>query len=409
MRDLKALTQECGATMFMTMLAGLDLVCWKYARQRDLVIGSAIIDRNRPETENVIGYFLNMLLLRATIDPAMSFRQLLAQGKETAVGAYAHQDVPFATLVSELKPRQDASRNPLMQVSFIYLDFELLTTAEDLGFETSSLDVDNGASRFDLTLACWELPDAGIHSYMEYNRDLYDGARIRAMLRHLGRILEEAAAHPDRPLAELRMLDDGERDRLVVDFQPTGPAPETVLHAGVDDAIRHRSDHPALVLGGQSMTYAALDARARAVTSRLREAGVVPGDRVPVRLPRSFDQAAALLGVLRAGAAYVPVDPELPDERAARMLAAAAPRSRRPPPPTMPRRPEPSPTSCSRPDPRASPRASRSRTAPSPTACSGARPATPFPRTIGFSTTRRTRSTSRRGNSSGRSAPAPPW
>src|SRR5207249_7188864 len=116
---LKEVTRRANATMFMTMLAALDVLCWRYTGQRDLVVGSAIADRNRPETENVIGYFLNMLLLRATLDPVMSFRQLLAQVRETALGAYAHQDVPFATLVAELRPRQDPSRNPLIQVSFI--------------------------------------------------------------------------------------------------------------------------------------------------------------------------------------------------------------------------------------------------------------------------------------------------
>ncbi len=324
LKALKRLTQECGATMFMTMLAGLDLVCWKYSRQRDLVIGSAIVDRNRPETENVIGYFLNMLLLRATIDPSMSFRQLLAQVKDTALGAYAHQDVPFATLVSELKPRQDASRNPLMQVSFIYLDFELLTTPEDLGFRSSSLDVDNGASRFDLTLACWELSE-GIHSYIEYNSDLYDGAKIRDMLRHLGRVLEQAAGHPDRPLAELEMLDDAEYDRLVVDFQPQESAADTVLHAGFADAARRRPEAVALILGEERVTYAELDERARRLSAALRERGVDLGARIPVRAGRSVEQVVALLAILRTGAAYVPLDPGLPQARSDAMLQAIAP------------------------------------------------------------------------------------
>src|SRR4030095_6830365 len=170
----KQLTQRLGATMFMTVLAALDVLCWKYTGQRDLMIGSTIADRNRPETENVIGYFLNMLLLRATIDPAMSFLQLLAQVRETALGAYAHQDVPFATLVAELRPRQDPSRNPLIQVSLIYLDFPDLEASEAVGLTSDEeLDVDNGASRFDMTLACTELPGTGIHGYIEYATDIY--------------------------------------------------------------------------------------------------------------------------------------------------------------------------------------------------------------------------------------------
>ncbi|HXI02797.1 MAG TPA: condensation domain-containing protein, partial [Candidatus Saccharimonadales bacterium] len=206
LKGLKEITQQAGATMFMTMLAGLDVLCWRYSGQRDLIIGSAIADRDRPETAGVLGYFLNMLLLRATIDPSMSFRQLLAQVRERALGAYAHQDVPFATLVSELRPAKDPSRTPLIQVSFIYLDFPVLATPERAGFSATSLDVDNGASRFDMTLACTEIPGTGIHSYIEYNTDIYGKPKVERMLRHLGRILEAAVAEPDRPLAELEML-----------------------------------------------------------------------------------------------------------------------------------------------------------------------------------------------------------
>ncbi len=320
LEHLKGLAQETGATMFMAMLAALDVLCWTYSGQKDFVIGSAIIDRNRPETEHVIGYFLNMLLLRATIDPRMSFRDLLEQARDTSLGAYAHQEVPFATLVDELKPRQDPSRNPLIQVSYIYLDFPILTTPEELGFRSSSIDVDNGASRFDMTLACWELPEVGIHSYVEYNSDLYDGPKVAQMLRHLGRILEIASADPDRPLQELFLLDEEEHASLCVDFQAPGKTAACRLHDGFLEALVDHADDPALSIGSHTLTYADLNLRSNRVAGRLRALGARPGQTVPVQAERSPELVVALLGVLKSGAAYVPLDPAQPVERRERML-----------------------------------------------------------------------------------------
>ena len=323
---LKQLTQRMGATMFMTTLAALDVLCWKYTGQRDLIIGSAIADRNRPETEPLIGYFLNMLLLRATIDPAMSFAQLLAQVRETAHGAYAHQDVPFASLVAELRPRQDPSRNPLMQVSFIYLDFPILETPEYAGLTSGGMDVDNGASRFDLTLACTELPGTGIHSYFEYNSDLYDREKVERMLLHLGRILEEVAAHPDRPLGalDLRTGDEKERDAAITSG-PSRVYDAQLLHESVERQAARRPQAPAIVQDGEVMTLGALDAAADRIAERLAHTGAGPGIFVHVCAERGALQASAILGALKAGAAYVPLDPGLPTARLAAMLQGAHP------------------------------------------------------------------------------------
>lgn len=316
---LKTLTQKAGATMFMTALAALDILCWKYSGQRDLLIGSAIADRNRTETENVIGYFLNMLLLRGTIDPAMSFRQFLAQVKETAHGAVAHQEVPFATLVDLLGVKQDPSRNPLMQVSYIYLDFPITATPEYAGFSASSIDVDNGASRFDLTLACTEVPGLGLHTYFEYNGDLYDPPKVARMLAHLGRILEFAVAHPDRPLSELELLTDAERGELAT-LGPTERFDWALLHGRIEDAARRHAEAVALTIDGRSLTYAELAAARDRVATALAARGIGPGSLVPIAAERSVAQVAAILGVLQAGTAYVPLDLTLPEARLASML-----------------------------------------------------------------------------------------
>lgn len=324
--SLKALTQTVGATMFMTTLAALDLVCWRYSGQRDLLIGSAIADRNREETEQVVGYFLNMLLFRAVIDPGMSFRQLLIQVRDRAKGAYAHQDVPFAALVSEFVTRQDPSRNPLMQVSYIYLDFPITTTPDEAGFTATSFDVDNGASRFDLTLACTEVPGLGLHSYFEYNRALYDAPKVQRMLTHLGRTLEFAVRHPDRPVAELDLLTAEEHQRLVVEFQPGSAEGEFPLHRLFDQAADRAPDAIALRIGDEVLSYAELRARAERVASALRRHGVGPDLVVPIAAQRSVAQVVGILGILKSGAAYAPLDLDLPEERLRAMLADLRPR-----------------------------------------------------------------------------------
>jgi len=160
--------------------------------------------------------------------------------------------VPFATLVSELRPAQDASRNPLIQVSFIYLDFPILMSPEEAGFTMRSLDVDNGASRFDMTLACTELPGEGIHGYIEYNSDLYDGPKVCRMLDHLGRILAAAADDPDRPLRDVEMLSPDERTRwnpAAAGAPASGRGEAPLLHAGIARRAADRPEAPALIIG----------------------------------------------------------------------------------------------------------------------------------------------------------------
>ncbi|HZE89134.1 MAG TPA: condensation domain-containing protein, partial [Verrucomicrobiae bacterium] len=323
---LKDLARRTSATMFMAVLAALDVLCYKHSGQRDFIIGSAIADRNRPETENAIGYFLNMLLLRARIDPAMTFRQLLVQTRERALGAFAHQDVPFATLVAELKPKQDPSRNPLIQVSYIYLDFPIVDTSAYAGLACSSIEVDNGAARFDLTLACTEGVGPGLHSYLEFNTDIYDRARVEGMLRQLGRVLEFAAVSPDLPIASLDILEPAERARTTVAFNDVArPHEPACLDELVERAARAHPDSPALVIGGQTISLARLRDGAESLARRLRAAGAGPGSLVGVAAERSVGQAVALLAVMKSGAAYVPLDLSLPPERLESMLGDARP------------------------------------------------------------------------------------
>ncbi len=314
---LKEITHRANATMFMTMLAALDVLCWKYTAQRDLIIGATIAHRDRPETEDLIGYFLNMLLLRARIDPGMTFSRLLAQAREMALSAYAHQEVPFATLVTELKARPDPSRNPLLQIALIYLDFPLGEAPEAMGWSSAPMDVDNGASRVDMTLACEEVPGTGLHTYIEYNTDLYDRAKVQGMLRHLGRILEVVARDPEIRLAGLSMLAEEESSRILA--ESAGPIAESGVEAGLPARIAETAERfperLAVVCGEEAVTYAELEARAARIARRLREAGVGPERPVGLFLDRSPDAVAGILGIWKAGGAYVPLDPSSPPGR----------------------------------------------------------------------------------------------
>jgi len=199
---LKSLSQREGATMFMTMLAAYNLLLYRYSQQGDILIGLTISNRERPETVGMLGYLLNMIVLRTRLAGHLSFRQLLQQVRAAVIGAFAHQDMPFGLLIKQLQPPPDPSRSPIFQVSYIYLDFPELGAMNQVGLRATGLNPDNGSSRFDLTLALTE-KSAGLDALFEYNTDLFEAASIRRMLEHFVSMLEAIASDADRPLAEL--------------------------------------------------------------------------------------------------------------------------------------------------------------------------------------------------------------
>jgi hypothetical protein len=199
---LKSLSQHDHTTMFMTMLAAYNLLLYRYTRQSDILVGLTVSNRERPETIGMLGYLLNMVVLRTRIAGEQSFRQLLQQVRAAAIGAFAHQDMPLGLLIKQLQPPPDPSRSPIFQVSYIYLDFPELGAMNRVGLRATALNPDNGSSRFDLTLALTE-KSAGLDALFEYNTDLFEAASIHRMLEHLAAILEAIASDADRPIAEL--------------------------------------------------------------------------------------------------------------------------------------------------------------------------------------------------------------
>ncbi|MFL5356884.1 amino acid adenylation domain-containing protein, partial [Archangium sp.] len=317
--SLKALGQREGATPFMVLLAAWQLLLSRYSGQDDISVGSPIAGRTQAETEGLIGFFINTLVLRTKLDGNPSFRELLSRVRETALGAYAHQDVPFEKLVEELRPERDLSRTPLFQVMFILQN----TPQQELslpGLTLRGVEADNAVAKFDLTLTLTE-GTHGLAANLSYNTDLFEEATAARMLGHLRVLLESLTARPDQRLSELSLLTEAERRQVLVDWNHTAaePAQDGALHYLFEQQVQATPEATALVVGTQRLSYRQLDSLANQLAHHLRSLGVGPEVSVAVCLERSTELVVALLGVLKAAGAYIPLDPVYPRERLAYM------------------------------------------------------------------------------------------
>ncbi len=317
---LHALSRREGATLYMTLLAALDVLLHRYTGEADIVVGSPIAGRTRAETEPLLGFFVNTLVLRARIDPDLPFRDLLRGVRAACLGAYTHQDMPFERLVNELATSRDLARTPLFQVLFA------LQNAGGGGLALPGLDVrgfgaESETAKFDLTLVMGETP-AGLAASLEYATALFDASTVDRMLAHLHTLLDGVAARPDAPIHALPILPDDERRRLVVDFNGPGASypPGATLPELFEAQVDRTPEAPALTFEGETITYRDLDARANRVAHALLGRGVGPETLVGLCAPRSLEMVVGLLGILKAGAAYLPLDPEYPKARLAFML-----------------------------------------------------------------------------------------
>jgi amino acid adenylation domain-containing protein len=317
---LRVLGRQEGCTLYMTLLAAFQLLLGRYAGQEDVLVGSPIAGRGRTELEGIIGFFANTLVLRGDLGGDPTFRELLRRTRETALGAFAHDELPFERLVEAVRPQRDPSRNPLFQVMFALQNAPRVPLAL-AGLEIVPIQVERGSSKVDLSLALAETAD-GLLGSLEYCSALFDATTIARMVGHLDRLLEEVARDPDRPIARLPLLGDTERRQILVEWNATRtdyPADRSVPALFAEQAARA----PAAVAvtdGPRSLTYADLQHWARGLADRLRDLGICRGARVGVCCDRSIEQIVAVLGVLAAGAAYVPLDPTHPTERRAALL-----------------------------------------------------------------------------------------
>jgi len=312
---LQTFSRERGVTAFMTLLAGFQILLSRYSNQDDVVVGTPVANRNRAEIEEMIGFFTNTLVLRTRLSGEATFAEVLAQVKETALGAYAHQDVPFEKLVGELQPERNLGQNPLFQVMFSYQNaprraFELGT------LKVSLMDVGEATSKFDLSVFLSETPE-GVGGRVEYNTDLFDAVTIERMTGHYCVLLEAALASPELPASQLPLLTQSEANQILMEWNATQTdfSHDLCLHQWIEQQAQRSPDAVAVVMGGEQISYRALDERSSQLAHYLRARGVGTETLVGVYLERSINIVVALLGVLKAGAAYIPLDPAYPAER----------------------------------------------------------------------------------------------
>ncbi|NTJ36653.1 AMP-binding protein, partial [Agrobacterium rhizogenes] len=320
-RSLQALSRETGTTLFMVLLTAFQIVLGRWSGQQDIVVGTPIAGRTHRETENLIGFFVNMLALRTDLSGDPSFRDLLGRVREVALGAYAHQDLPFEKLVEELQPARDLSRQPIFQVLFALQNVpqEVLRLPE---LELRRIAGLAAAAKFDLQLQLQETA-SGLRGRFEYATDLFDAPTIERMAGHLQILLDGALADPAVRISRLPLLSETERRQLLVEWNDTAVdyPQDKCLHELFEEQARARPDAVAVVFEDQQLTYGELDRRSNQLAHHLIELGTNLGDCIATFLERSPALIIAELAILKAGGTYVPLDPQIPRARQAWILA----------------------------------------------------------------------------------------
>jgi amino acid adenylation domain-containing protein len=318
-RELRELSSAAGATLFMTLLSAFAVLLHRYSGEDDIIIGTPIAGRNREEVENLIGFFINTLPLRIDLANNPAFVALLSRVKQTALEGYEHQDLPFEKLVEELKPER-SNRMPFFQVMFQYQHApRLAANVDELTFLAEP--VESGTSKFDLSLGAYER-DGVLKFQMEYSTDLFDEETIRTMLSRFTILLQGIVRHPELSVGQLSIMSDAERRQLLVDWNNTGEdfGPFESLHEKFERQVARSPDAIAVLFEDRQLTFAELNARANKLAHYLRKAGVDREAPVAVFMERSIDMIVGLLGVLKAGGVWVPLDVSYPKERIAYVL-----------------------------------------------------------------------------------------
>ncbi|NCS75868.1 MAG: amino acid adenylation domain-containing protein [Microcystis aeruginosa K13-07] len=312
---LTQLTQEQGVTLFMTLLTAYAVLLYRYTEQEDILIGTPIANRNRREIEGLIGFFVNTLVLRIDLSGKPNFNQLLGRVREMAMDAYAHQDLPFEMLVEVLQPERDLSHAPLFQVDFL-LQNSPPSPLELTGLTATPLTTENDTAKFDLTLAM-ENTGAGLQGVWEYNTDLFDRSTIERLTGNFITLLEALVVNPQQQIFQLPLLTEVEAKELLQDWNATEkeyPFHQCVHHLFEEQAAR-TPDAVAVVFEGQELTYQELNIQANQLAHYLQSLGVNSEVLVGIYLERSLLVIVGLLAVLKAGGAYLPLDPDYPKQR----------------------------------------------------------------------------------------------
>jgi amino acid adenylation domain-containing protein/FkbM family methyltransferase len=319
MQELKSLSRRQGTTLYMTLLAAFQTLLHRYSGQHDIAVGSPIAGRRRTETEGLIGFFINTLVMRTGVSADLSFSGLLQIVREVALGAYTHQDVPFEKVVEELQPERDLSRTPLFQVMFS-LQNAPRSELQIGPVQMRPFAVDSQTAKFDLTLSLSE-DGEDLQGWLGYYTALFDPATAARMIGHYCVLLNGIVQAPERPIAELPLLAEAERRQLLVEWNDNAASyPQKNIHKMFAEQALRTPAAIAVKFEGRHYSYAELNSRANQLGRYLLKAGVAPGEPVGICMERSLDLMVGLLGILKTGGAYVPLDPTYPAERLAFML-----------------------------------------------------------------------------------------
>jgi natural product biosynthesis luciferase-like monooxygenase protein/amino acid adenylation domain-containing protein/FkbM family methyltransferase len=321
---LQTLTRRAGATPYMALLAAFAALLHRYTDRERLAVGSPVTSRSEPGLEGTIGLLLNTLVLPFGFAPEVSFSALLERTRDVVLDAFAHRELPFPVLVEVLQRERDLSRNPLFQV-FFALQNEAAPVLELPGLVHEAIDFDPGTAQFDLALHLAE-SEGGWSGWLEHSTDLFDAATVRRIAGHFLELVRALIDEPGHRVSELPLLTEGERDLLAAWSQRALEEPaEATLHERIEAQVDLGPGRPAVVSADRTLSYAELDRRANRLAHRLLRVGAGPGRRVALCVRRSADIVVALLGILKSGSAYIPLDPEYPGDRLAFMLADAGP------------------------------------------------------------------------------------
>ena len=317
---LKRLSQERGVTLFMTLLAAFSTLLYRDSNQADILVGTPIANRNRSELEGLIGFFVNTLVLRSRFEANLTFAELLDQIRQTALDAYAHQDVPFEQLVEALQPERSLSYTPIFQVMFALQNAPMAPLElPEVSFKW--LPLENAKAPFDLFLSMEET-EAGLVGSWEYNRNLFERATIKRAIGHFKTLLAAIVANPHMGVDELPLLTEAERHQVLVEWNDTQASypQDKCIHQLFEEQVKRTPDAVAVVFEEAQLTYQELNDRANQLARYLQRLGVGPEALVGICLERSLEMVVGLLGILKAGGTYVPLDPDYPSERLAYIL-----------------------------------------------------------------------------------------
>jgi surfactin family lipopeptide synthetase A len=320
-QQLKRLGQQNGSTLFMTLLTAFAVLLSRYCGQPDIVIGSPIANRDRAEVENLLGFFVNNLVLRIQIQQNPSFQDLLAQVKKIALDAYDHQNLPFEKLVEALQPERNLSYHPLFQVMFI-LQNSPSGQLQMQNLKLSSFEIESSTTQLDLTLEIFDSIN-GLAGRFEYNTDLFARATITRMVEHFQNLLEAIATNPQQKVNQIPLLSKPEQQQILIDWNNTSVnySKDICFHKLIELQVEHTPDAIAVTYEDQKLTYQELNQRANQLAHHLLAIGIQPEQLVGICVERSLDMLVGLLGILKAGAAYVPIDPSYPRDRIEYMLS----------------------------------------------------------------------------------------